>query len=107
MDSSFEPTSAVITGFILLAIVVGYLLAFSIKQGKGIVEGLKGDNGKWDPPEVVIAVWLFLFPTTVLADVFLQFVASDKVWYGLDLILFFALAGRIGLDYVHKNKKDA
>lgn len=106
--NNFEPSQAMILGLILFALSLLYLIWFSIKHGKGVLEGLKGRNGKWDPPEVVVLLWVILFPIMVLADVFLHYEASDNVWYSMDLILLFALSGRVALDWIgikENNKK--
>lgn len=80
-----------VPGLIMLFLVLLRLCYLHLKHGKGFLEGFKGENKKWDTPEVIVFIWLELWVAAVLADIFLGLVASDKVWYGFDLILLFVL----------------
>lgn len=64
------------------------------KYGKEIIEGLKGDNGKWDAPEIITGLWIVLFPAILLANLFLDFDVSNNLWISMDVILLVSLGIR-------------
>jgi hypothetical protein len=89
------------------ALFVVTLLAFILfyKKHPESFHDLKGEDDKWQAPELVIASWLLLFPSASLADIFMGLHASVHFWYSMDLILLFALGGRAALNLT-KNKND-
>jgi len=93
-------------GYILGSLTIIYLIGFSVVHGKGMIDGLKGINGKWDPPEIVIAIVLPIFISALLADIFLSLTASAGVWASFNIVIGFALTGRVSLDFIHKKKGD-
>lgn len=96
-----------ILAYILFFTVLGWFGVFSFRHGSGIVDDLKGSDKRWQPEEVIIIVWLFIFPVLVISDLFLNLEASDKVWYGMDLILLFALGGKGYRDNIRaKHRKE-
>jgi hypothetical protein len=108
MESELIPNDlAQIIGYILMIGTIMVLSVFSNKHGKTIIQELKGDNNKWDAPELAIVIWLILFPVMIIADVFIQYHASQSAWYSMDLILLFILAGKVGLEHVRKPKSDS
>lgn len=94
--------SAKIVGTVMYAVALGFLLVLSLRNRTTIWRALIGDNKKLDLPEVVVLMWLVIFPVISLADPLLGLAASEKVWWGLDLVLLFALTGRVGLELVRK-----
>lgn len=60
-------------------------------------KGLEGDNGLWEAPEIVTYIWLWMFPQSINAVLFLDLHPPDMFWYFMLLCLFFALAGREGI----------
>lgn len=74
------------------------------KYAKQLIEGLKGDNNKWDAPEIITGLWIVLFPSMVLANLFLDYEISNGILASMDLILAFSLGGRAYLETI-KSKK--
>ncbi len=62
--------------------------------------GLRGDNGKWESPEICIYLFSWIFPHTIMADQFLQLKASEWVWWFELGLLMFGLTGRFGLEWL-------
>jgi hypothetical protein len=69
--------------------------------------GLKGPNGYWEGPEILLYICFWLFPPMVLADIFLQLKASELVWYIFLACIFFGLTGRWGLEWLLAFKSGA
>lgn len=88
--------------FFLLAVIYAYI---AWKNRKGFISGLKGENGKWEIPEIVVLVWLPTFFGIVICDALfgLSPSKSDWVYKSLDMVLLFALSGRVWVETV-KNK---
>ncbi|MGC3945375.1 MAG: hypothetical protein QM762_12815 [Chryseolinea sp.] len=63
-------------------------------------EGLKGDNGLWEAPEMLLYLCLWLIPSMIYADIFLKRQASDIVWYAVMAFVFYAFTGRFGLNWL-------
>lgn len=63
-------------------------------------EGLKGVNGYWEGPEILLYICLWLFPPMVSASFFLQLKVDDMVWWVFTACLFFGLTGRWGLEWL-------
>ena len=91
--------------FIILVPLCAVYTWIAIKNGKGIVKGLKGENHKWDIPEIVVFFWIPLFIGVVLVDVFFDKHASSQVWGVIDSILLFALTGRVFLENQKRKKQ--
>lgn len=82
-------------GFIIMGGVYGYLFYLSRRHKTDIWDGIKGENGKLEPPEMIILISLILYPVIVLSDLFLGLHASEGVFWSLDGIILFALTGRV------------
>lgn len=86
---------------IFAIISILFYIIVSFRSGKSITDGLKGDNGKWDPPEVIIFFTITLFVVAVMADIFVNLHASPLVWGSIDFII----VGTLGYK-AHKNVQD-
>ncbi len=72
-----------------------------------IIKGLKGANGLWDGPEVLLYFCLWVFPAMMFAELFLQLHAPDLVWYTLIAFVTAGLFGRWGLEWLLAFKSGA
>ena len=91
------------TAIILYIAHIALFFFLGKKYGNELIEGLKGENNKWDAPEIIIALWIVLFPAMLLSNLFLDYEISTPILASMDLILVFALGGRA---YLEKLKKD-
>lgn len=82
----------------LLSVIIMTLLQLYFKREW--TDGLKGTNGYWEGPEILLYIALWLWPPMLFADIFLQLKASDLVWYMWGAALFFGLTGRFGLEWI-------
>jgi len=80
-----------IVGMILMGLTLGYLSIFAHRKRTDLWEAIKGDDGKLQMSEAVIAVWLMLWPVVVLGSVFLNIDPSPSILWGMDLVLIIAL----------------
>ena len=99
MDNTNE-----MTAIILYISHVAFLCWIANKYGRDLIDGLKGENNKWDVPEIIIGLWLILFIMILLANLFLDFEVSNSIWVSMESTLLFALSGKIGLAHQKKNK---
>jgi drug/metabolite transporter (DMT)-like permease len=76
-----------IVGYVLFFSTLGSLFFIAYKKGNDIYTAIKGENGELDSPEVVIIVWLILFPCVVLGDVFFDYKLDPIAWASMDLVL--------------------
>lgn len=68
-----------------------------IKNNKDFKIGLKGVNGLWEPSEIVIYLWVWMFTQSILGVLFLKLTPPDMFWIFMLLCLVFAIAGRDGV----------
>lgn len=85
-------------GFMIMFGVFAYMLYISKKYKKDLWDAVKGDNGRLEIPEMIIAISMILYPVIVLSDVFLGLHASEGVFWSLDAIILFGLTGRVALN---------
>lgn len=87
-------------GIVLYLISVAILTGVHIRFMKEFTDGLKGVNGLWEGPEILLYICLWIIPAMVFADIFLALHASDIVWYAVMAFAFFGLTGRFGLEWL-------
>ena len=63
-------------------------------ENKAIVEGFKGDNKRWEAPEAVVYVYIWLSPAIITSAFFLRWDIPNVVSQYMDLILLTALGIR-------------
>lgn len=86
----------------LLLYIMGtlYFLYLHRKHDSSMIEGLKGENKKWESPEIVVYFWIQSFPFVIFADQFLGLRMSTEMAVTYNIILFFAIMGRAGVELV-------
>jgi hypothetical protein len=86
----------------MLLFVVGSLIMTLLHLifNKQIVTGFKGDNGRWEPPEWMTYIVTWMLPEFLMADAWLGLRLSDAGYIILGELVLFALAGRLGLEYL-------
>lgn len=67
---------------------------------KQIVRGFKGDNQMWEPPEWMTYILTWILPEFLMADAWLGLRLSDAGYLIVGELVLFALAGRLGLEYL-------
>lgn len=87
-------------GMFLYLCGVLYYTYLHRKHDSEITKGLKGENGLWESPELVIYYWLQAFPFILFGDAFLGLHLSEGMMWIFLLILFFAIMGRAGLELI-------
>jgi hypothetical protein len=87
-------------GMFLYICGVLYYTYLHWKHDAEISKGLKGSNGMWEAPELVVYYWLQSFPFILFGDAFLGLHLSDGMMWVFILILFFAIMGRAGLELI-------
>ena len=81
----------------LLVRLVFSFLYFSIwfylikTKGKSLWESIKGDDGILQVSELVVLVGIIGYVFMIPLDSIWGIIASDKVWYGIDVIMAFSL----------------
>lgn len=66
--------------YCMMVITLAFILYLSLRHGRDIMKGLKGDNNRWDAPEIIILIFLPLSVSAVLSDIFLGFHPSPATW---------------------------
>jgi len=87
-------------GLMLFLISTAIMTGVHIKFLNEWRDGLKGVNGLWEGPEILLYICFWLLSPMILADIFLQLKASDIVWYIFMACIFFGLTGRWGLEWL-------
>jgi hypothetical protein len=73
------------------------LTAVIVRNERVFRKGLEGANGLFEAPEIVIYLWVWLFPQSILAVLFLDLKPPDMFWFFMLGCLLFAFAGRDGV----------
>lgn len=84
-----------LVGYFYMFGIIIFMFSLALKYRKEVVKILFGQDGKPQLPEIVVMIWLIIFPNIVLADVFLGLHPSDGVWWSMNCIMFFALTGHV------------
>ena len=98
----FDNTVAQVIALIILVVCISYLILFSVIEGKEIKQGFKGKDGLWQFIEVAAYIWIIIFSTASLADIFLGFHSSTNFWASMDAIFLTITGGKVGLEYLRK-----
>lgn len=90
----------------LLLYTMGTITVTTIQlvNRKEFIRGLKGDNGRFDSPEIVIYLFIWIFPHFLMADAWLSLKLSTEGYLFLTAMLLFTLTGRWGLEWLLKLK---
>lgn len=87
--------------YIMGTITVTIIEIFFFKE---FTKGLKGENGEFETPEIIIYLFIWLFPHFLMADAFLSKPLSGYGYMFLGALLLFGLAGRWGLEWLIRMK---
>jgi hypothetical protein len=71
-----------------------------IYYAKEFQAGLKGENMRWEAPEIAFYLWLRLFPHVVMAVLFLGLNPPLYFWLFFGGIGLWMLTGRYGFDWI-------
>lgn len=66
-----------------------------------VVEGLKGENNKWEAPEWLVYISAWIFPHMIMANGFLGISFSMEAWLLIGGLVMFGLTGRWGLEWLY------
>jgi drug/metabolite transporter (DMT)-like permease len=94
-----EYLTQIIAYFLFFVLILTYAL-FTYWNKKAFAKGIKGENKKYDTPEIVVIYWLIGFPFLLAGDFFLNFEGSSYLWGSMDIILLSAL----GVSAYNSNK---
>jgi hypothetical protein len=72
-------------------------------QKKDLIEGFKGDNGKWEAEEVVPLCWFLLTPVIMFCVLVLGLKMSSYAWAAYDTIGVIAFGAKVYLN-THQKK---
>lgn len=81
-------------GIILFLGYVAFFLWIGKEHGRGIAEGLKGSNNKWDIEEVVMISGLLMLIIAFGANLFLNYEVNLYIYGSIELIIFIALGSK-------------
>ena len=95
-------TNPKVIGVVLFVITISVFWIIAYRSRRNFWQAIIGENDKLDLPEIVVIIWVVVFPVIALADPLLGLEASEKVWWGMDLILLFALTGKVSIEYLKK-----
>lgn len=87
-------------GIMLYACGTATMEFVQIYYAKEFQTGLKGENNRWEAPEIAFYLWLRLFPHVVMAVLFLEYNPPLYFWLFFGGIGLYLLAGRYGLDWI-------
>ena len=62
--------------------------------------GMKGDNGRWESPEIMLTILFIIIDHLFMADAFLGKVMSDGAWLGIGFLFLYGFTGRWGLEWL-------
>lgn len=69
-----------IIAYAMMVLTLAFIFYLTMRHGRDIMKGLKGDNKRWDAPEIIILIFLPLSVSAVLSDIFLGFHPSPATW---------------------------
>lgn len=80
--------------YILNSILIIWVL---VENKSAFKRGFEGVNGFWEAPEAIVYIWMWMFPFSINAVLFLDLHPPDMFWYFMLFCLLFALAGKDGI----------
>lgn len=90
----FVENMSQLIGILLMFIVLSFIAISVHLHRNQIWEAITGPDGKLSTTELIIAIWLILFPIVVLSSMFLDKTPDPAVVYTLDIILLVALGAK-------------
>lgn len=65
-----------------------------------VVDGLKGENKKWEAPEWIVYLASWIFPHMLMSSGFLEMKFPIEAWLFMGALVLFGLTGRWGLEWL-------
>lgn len=87
-------------GMLLFVCGTAVMTSLHLIFNKQIITGFKGENKMWEPPEWMTYIVTWMLPEFLMADAWLGLRLSDAGYIILGELVLFALAGRLGLEYL-------
>ena len=75
-----------IAAIIFAVFTLGYLIYLVKKHKSDISEAFKGEDGKWQVPELLAALWCFLFVVLFYSDLMFSQIVGDSIWMTMNSI---------------------
>jgi amino acid transporter len=82
----------IIAYFIAIFTLILLLIIHTVDR-KDISLGLKGENGRWEIPELAGRVWLIVFVSVIVISI-LGVSVDDKIWWSLDTVFGIITIGK-------------
>jgi hypothetical protein len=89
-----------VEGVVLFLLSTVIMLALQLYHLRQWTHGLKGDNDRWEGPEILLYILIWMFPPMIFAEIFLQMKLSETVWWIYLGLTAFCLVGRWGLEWL-------
>lgn len=67
-------------------------------------DGMKGENGLFEPPEIMLTILFVFFDHLFMADAFLGMEMSWYGWTGIGVLFLYGFTGRWGLEWLANMK---
>lgn len=99
-----ELVTPVNVGYVIAAGALVHLMIQTFIHRKGLAEGLRGEDGRWQFIEWAQLVWAVLFPTLVICDLY-GLHASIHVWTSVDAVYLISVGGKVGSKYFESRKE--
>ena len=88
----------------LLALCIIQIVWFWIRNGKTVFNDLRGEDAKWEAPEVIAVMALFIWAPMILANHFFHYNMTPEAWDSLKWVMTTAVGSRVLLDGIDKWK---
>lgn len=82
-------------GYFYMFGLIGYLMYLAISHRNDFWDAIKGENGRLEMPEIIMAFVLIVYINIAIVDTFLGLVPSDGVFWSLNGIIMYSLTHRI------------
>lgn len=91
-----------VIGLFLFILMNATLILALIMFRKDIVAGLKGKDILFEMPEVIVFIYLYVFPSAFIAAICVPSIVKIDImgWMFMMLVTLFGLAGRFGLNFL-------
>ncbi len=95
-------SNAEVIGLFLFLLMNFTLIGALVMFRKDIVAGLKGKDVLFEMPEVIVFIYLYVFPSIFIAACTVPSIVKIDImgWMFMMLVVLFGLAGRFGLNFL-------
>lgn len=84
-----------VLGLIAALVTLAYILYFTFRHHKDLMESIKGEDNKMQFIEALLSIWLILFVAMIVSDFALGLHASEEAWWAMDSVFAFGVAGGV------------